>query len=94
LKGGAAIALQENSMHKIISALQQQAGLHKPEVLKSQSALDNIRQNAELTRQGMIDDLVNNRGWERANAEDFATKKVSILQAEAEKFVRDNIGCK
>jgi len=80
-------------MHKTISALQRDAGLHDPVTLRNQSALENIHQNAEMTRQGMVDDLVNNRGWERGNAEDFANRKVAELQTEAEEFALKNGLC-
>lgn len=83
-----AIALQE-SMHKRISKLQANYGLYNPNVLKNQTALQNINRNTALTRRGIYEDLVS-RGWEPANAKAFATKKSKELRNEAINFANSN----
>ena len=83
-----AIALQE-SMHKRISKLQANYGLHNPNVLKNQTALQNINRNTALTRRGIYEDLVS-RGWDSANAKAFATKKAMELRDEAINFANNN----
>ena len=83
-----AIALQE-SMHKRISKLQANYGLHNPNVLKNQTALQNINRNTALTRRGIYEDLVS-RGWDSANAKAFATKKAMELRGEAINFANNN----
>ena len=85
-----AIALQENAMHKTISKLQAKYGLHNPNVLKNQSALQNINRNTAITRRGIYEDLVNNRGWERQNAKEFATETAMKLREESIGFARKN----
>ncbi|WP_370664398.1 RHS repeat domain-containing protein [Porphyromonas macacae] len=85
-----AMALQEQMMHKTISRLQAEAGLHKPSVLRSQTALENIEMNAEITRRGIYEDLVNNRGWESENAKGFAARKARELKEEAIDFAKKN----
>lgn len=84
------MALQENMMHKIISKLQAQYGLHNPNVLKKQTALQNINRNTALTRRGIYEDLVRNRGWEPHNAKQFATDKAMKLRKEAIEFAKQN----
>jgi RHS repeat-associated protein len=85
-----AVALQESEMHKIISKLQRQHGLHNPTNLKRQSALQNINRNTAITRRGIYEDLVLNRGWERANAKTFATLVSMRLRDQAIKFAQHN----
>lgn len=85
-----AIALQEQMMHKTISRLQAEAGLHNPSVLRSQTALENIEMNAEITRRGIYEDLVNNRGWESKNAKEFAARKAQELKEQAVDFAKKN----
>ncbi|WP_241692339.1 RHS repeat-associated core domain-containing protein, partial [Enterobacter cloacae] len=85
-----AIALQENAMHKTISKLQAKYGLHNPNVLKNQTALQNINRNTAITRRGIYEDLVNNRGWERQNAKKFATETAMKLREESIGFARKN----
>lgn len=77
-------------MHKTISNLQSQYGLHNPNVLKNQTALQNINRNTVLTRRGIYEDLVNNRGWEPENAKEFATKKAKELRERAIDFAKKN----
>ena len=89
-KTNPAMALQENMMHKIISKLQAQYGLHNPNVLKSQTALQNINRNTAITRRGIYEDLVRNRGWEPQNAKQFATEKAKELRKEAIDFAKQN----
>lgn len=76
-------------MHKRISKLQAKYGLHNPNVLKNQTALQNINRNAALTRRGIYEDLVS-RGWDPANAKAFATKKTIELRDKAIAFANDN----
>jgi NADPH-dependent curcumin reductase CurA len=61
-KTNPAMALQENMMHKTISKLQAKYGLHNPNILKSQTAIQNINRNTAITRRGIYEDLVKNRG--------------------------------
>ncbi|WP_445672963.1 RHS repeat-associated core domain-containing protein [Pseudomonas inefficax] len=68
-----AIALQESDMHKNITKLQRKYRLFNPSTLRKQSAIQNINRNAALTRRGIYEDLVQNRGWDRTNAKKFAT---------------------
>ena len=89
-KNNPAMALQEKMMHKIISKLQAQYGLHNPNVLKKQTALQNINRNTALTRRGIYEDLVKNRGWEPYNAKQFATEKAMKLREEAIEFAKQN----
>ena len=89
-KTNPAMAQQENMMHKIISKLQAQYGLHNPNVLKSQTALQNINSNTAITRRGIYEDLVRNRGWEPQNAKQFATEKAKELRKEAIDFAKQN----
>lgn len=91
-----AVALQERMMHKTISKLQAKYGLHKPSVLKKQTALQNININTAITRRGIYEDLVNNRGWEPKNAKRFATEVAMALRGEAIDFATKNglIKCK
>lgn len=81
-----AVALQENMMHKTISKLQAKYGLHNPNVLKAQTAIQNINRNTR----GIYEDLVKNRGWEPSNARDFANKKALELREEAINFAKKN----
>lgn len=60
-------------MHKYISKLQSKYGMHDPAKLKNQDIMQHIDRNIALTRRGVYDDLVKNRGWEPANAKAFAT---------------------
>lgn len=85
-----AIALQENAMHKNISKLQARYGLHKPSTLKRQTALQNINRNTALTRSGIYNDLVKNRGWEPANAKAYATQQAMNLRDHALQYARNN----
>lgn len=85
-----AIALQENAMHKAISKLQARYGLHNPNVLKNQTALKNINMNTAITRRGIYEDLVNNRGWEPQNAKKFATETAMKLREESIDFAKKN----
>ena len=76
-------------MHKRISKLQANYGLHNPNVLKDQTALQNINRNTALTRRGIYEDLVS-RGWDPANAKAFASKKAMELRGEAIDFANNN----
>ncbi|HDS1048641.1 TPA: RHS domain-containing protein [Pseudomonas putida] len=81
-----AIALQENAMHKNISKLQAKYSLHNPETLRKQSAIQNINRNTAITRRGIYEDLVKNRGWDPQNAKIFATEKAMELRQKSIKF--------
>lgn len=85
-----AVALQENMMHKTISKLQAKYGLHNPNVLKAQTAIQNINRNTSISRRGIYEDLVKKRGWEPSNARDFANKKALELREEAINFAKKN----
>ncbi len=85
-----AIALQENAMHKTISKLQARYGLHDSNILKNQTALQNINRNTAITRRGIYEDLVNNRGWKPQNAKKFATDTAMKLREEAIDFAKKN----
>jgi hypothetical protein len=89
-KTNPAMALQENMMHKTISKLQAKYGLHNPNILKSQTAIQNINRNTAITRRGIYENLVKNRGWDPSNAKDFATKKALELREEAINFAKKN----
>ncbi|MGG6543481.1 hypothetical protein [Acinetobacter seifertii] len=52
--------------------------------------MQHINRNTALTRRGMYDDLVKNRGWEPANAKAFATQKAHELRDEAIKYGKAN----
>ncbi|WP_333668003.1 RHS repeat-associated core domain-containing protein [Acinetobacter guillouiae] len=85
-----AIAIEQNDMHKYISKLQSKYGMHDPAKLKNQDIMQHINRNTALTRRGMYDDLVKNRGWEPANAKAFATQKANELRDEAIKYGKAN----
>lgn len=43
-----------------------------------------------ITRSGIYEDLVRNRGWEPQNAKQFATEKAKELRKEAIDFAKQN----
>jgi RHS repeat-associated protein len=78
-----AMAIQENSLHKTISALQAFYGLHDEDVLITQTALQNININARITRRAIENELFRNRGMSRTDAHKLARKLVDDLRNQA-----------
>ena len=83
-----AIALQPE-MHSNISKLQTKYKMGGDN-LKSQDIMQHINRNTALTRKGIYDDLVKNRGWEPANAKKYATDKAMGLRQDAINYAKEN----